>query len=486
MIWHAVVLAHCPTTRYPMHQMQTLKEAGMARFKEIVVALVVLLAVCCAIAMPIGMARDQAAIFGIILVTLSLWATGLVPGYVASMFFFAALLLTGLSTPDVVFSGFTSSAMWLIVAGFVIGAAITRSGLGARIGGLAQRHLSGSYPVLIGGLMLVSMLLGFVMPSSMGRAAVMVPIGMALADVLGLKPGNAGRTGVAVVIAIGTNMPSFAILPSNIPNVVMAGLADQLFNVQFGYTDYLLLHYPVLGVAKSIVIVGLVLMFFPARLTALQSHPDIPETASGGKQGMLLAILLVTLAFWSTDQIHGINPAWIGMATALVLMVPQFGFVPPPAFKSAIDVGTLFFIAGALALGVEANKSGLGDIIAREAFAWLPMHPGADFQNFMSLTLLGAGTSIFTTMPGVPAVLTPLAPDLATATGFSLEAVLMTQVVGFSTVVFPYQVGPFIVAMGLAGEPLRWLLKVTLSLCLLTVLFLIPLDFLWWKLLGVI
>ncbi|QPM90514.1 hypothetical protein PSAL_017530 [Pseudooceanicola algae] len=463
-----------------------LKEAGMARFKEITVALVLVLAVWCGVTMPLGMAGDQAAIFGIVLVTLSLWATGLVPGYVASMFFFTALLLGGLSTPDVVFSGFTSSAMWLIIAGFIIGAAITISGLGARIGGLTRRYLSRSYPVLIGGLMLVSMALGFVMPSSVGRAAVMVPIGMALAEVLGLTKGTTGRTGVAAVIAIGTNMPSFAILPSNIPNVVMAGLADQLFDVHFGYTEYLLLHYPVLGLFKSAVIVGLVLVFFPARLTAPQDQPPAPEPPVGGKQGLLLVILLVTLVFWSTDQIHGINPAWIGAATALVLMVPQFGFVPQPAFKSAIDVGTLFFIAGALALGVVVNKSGLGDIIAREAFAWLPMQPGADFRNFMSLALIGAGTSIFTTMPGVPAVLTPLAPDLAAATGFSLEAVLMTQVIGFSTVLFPYQIGPFIVAMGLAGEAPRRLLKVTLSLFLLTVLFLIPLDFLWWKLLAVI
>ncbi len=330
------------------------------------------------------------------------------------------------------------------------------------------------------------MALGFVMPSSMGRAAVMVPIGMALADVMGLKAGNPGRTGIAVLIALGTSMPSFAILPSNIPNVVLAGLADQLFGVQFSYSDYLWLHYPVLGLLKSVVIVAIVLLFFPARLADAPRPTQDKGTYSGRKQGLLLVILLITLILWSTDQVHGINPAWIGLATALILMVPQFGFVSPPAFKSAIDVGTLLFIAGALALGVVVNQSGLGDIIAHEALSRLPIEHGRDFQNFMSLALLGSGTSILTTMPGVPAVLAPLSPELATSTGFSLQAVLMTQVIGFSTVLFPYQVGPLIVAMGLAGESTRPLLKVTLVLCVLTVLFLMPLDFLWWKFLGVI
>ena len=174
--------------------------------------------------------------------------------------------------------------MWLIVAGFVIGAAITSSGLGARIGALAQSHLSSSYPMLIGGLMLVSMLLGFVMPSSLGRAAVLVPVGMALADILGLGRGSTGRTGVAVLIAMGTSMPSFAILPSNIPNVMMTGLADQLLGIQFSYSDYLMLHYPVLGVVKSVFIVGLVLFFFPARLVPVTEQPQ-PQAESAAAAG---------------------------------------------------------------------------------------------------------------------------------------------------------------------------------------------------------
>lgn len=86
----------------------------------------------------------------------------------------------------------------------------------------------------------------------------------------------------------------------------------------------------------------------------------------------------------------------------------------------------------------------------------------------------------------MPAVLTPLALELSNTTGFSLNAILMMQVLGFSTIAFPYQVPPLIVAMGLAGESVRALLGVLLTLFAITVLVLLPLDYLWWKLLGVI
>ena len=53
-------------------------------------------------------------------------------------------------------------------------------------------------------------------------------------------------------------------------------------------------------------------------------------------------------------------------------------------------------------------------------------------------------------------------------------------------VLIPYQVGPLIVAMGLAGESTRPLLKVTLTLLAVSLLALIQPDFLWWCLLWVI
>jgi len=457
----------------------------MTRAKDFIFVLAVALAAWAAIAEPAGMTGEQAMTFGIMLVTLAIWGTGVVPGYVGSTFLFAALILGNLATPQEVFSSFSSTAIWLVVAGFVIGAAITHSGLGARMGAIARPHLSKSYPTLIAGLMLLGMVLGFVMPSSLGRAAVLVPIGMALADALGLEKGSKGRTGVAVIIAIGTNMPSFAILPSNIPNIILSGVAEQSFGVHFSYADYLLLHYPVLGVLKSAIIVGLVLFFFPAKVQTVNAQTG-QGAGSGRRQTALMAILMLTVGLWATDQLHGINAAWIGLSASLVLMVPQLGFVPPPVFKSSVDFSMLLFVAGALTLGTIVNSSGLGEIIAKEAFTILPLQKGQGFMNFVSLSLLGTGTSVFTTAPGVPAVLTPLASDLAETTGFSLNAVLMTQVIGFSTLIFPYQVGPLIVAMGLAGENTRALLKVTVALSVITLLLLVPLDFLWWKLLGII
>lgn len=451
--------------------------------KMVFVALLIPGALLLALWPPAGLTALQAQSLAAVLVTLGLWSTGAVAPYLATLIFFALMLIPGLAPPDLVFQGFGSAAIWLIVSGFVIGAAISSTGLGARLAGLLGPLLTGSYPRLIGGLTLAAMALGFLMPSSVGRAVVLVPIGMALADRVGFARGSNGRIGIAVSLAIACNMPSFAILPSNIPNMILSGAAETLHGVSFGYTDYLLLHYPVLGLLKSALAVVLVLWLFPD--TVRPAETAAPASAPQGKAQLRVAlILLATLALWMTDSLHGINPAWVGIGTAVVLLLPRVGVVDPQGFRASVDFGMLLFVAGALALGAVVNASGLGAMVGAGLEWLLPLEPGRDALNFAGLSLMAGLTGLLATVPGVPAVLTPMAPDLAAQTGFSLQAVLMTQVIGFSTVIFPYQVGPLLVAMQMSGERLGHLLRITLPLAALTLLALLPLDYLWWHLLG--
>lgn len=331
------------------------------------------------------------------------------------------------------------------------------------------------------------MALGFIMPSSVGRAVVLIPIGMALADTIGLKKGSNGRIGIATALAISCNMPSFAVLPANIPNMILAGSSENLFNITFGYTEYLLLHFPILGIVKSLVVIWLVLRIFPDKISAPSANKDtsnesfVSDQKMQKKVGILLAI---TLLFWITDTIHGINPAWVGLVTAIILLLPKWGVVEPKAFNSSVDFATVIFVAGALGLGALVNESGIGSALGQLFGHILPADQNSSFLSFMALSIISTLTGLVATIPGVPTVLTPMAGDFAQITGFSLPAVIMTQVIGFSTVIFPYQVGPLVVAMQLSKEPLSKLLKITLPLTAITVVLLMPLDFLWWQLLG--
>ncbi|WP_445776802.1 SLC13 family permease [Shewanella sp.] len=423
----------------------------------------------------------------VVLITLVGWSTGLIPPYLTALMFFALTIILKLLEPSVLFAGFGSTAVWLIISGFVIGTAISISGLGKTLASFIAPHFTDSYFRLIFGLVFSAALLGFIMPSSIGRAVVLIPIGIALADQVGFAQGSHGRLGVVTSLIIACNMPSFAILPANIPNMILSGSSETLFGIHFGYTEYLWLHFPVLGLLKSFAIIGTTLLVFPAKID-LSADQDVAEAHIDPQQKTLqirVAVILgITLLFWVTDSVHGVNPAWVGLVTSIILLLPKWGVVPAKSFSSSVDFSTIVFVASALGLGVLVNESGIGAALGDVFATLLPGESSGTFAHYMALSLIATATSLVTTVQGVPTVLTPMAAELAQATGFSLPAVLMTQVVGFSTVIFPYQVAPLILAMQMSNEPISQLLKLSLPLALFTIVFLMPINYLWWLVLG--
>ena len=93
-------------------------------------------------------------------------------------------------------------------------------------------------------------------------------------------------------------------------------------------------------------------------------------------------------------------------------------------------------------------------------------------------------TGIVTTLPGVPAVFTPLSEGISRATGMELQTVIMMQVLGFSTPILPYQAPPIIIGMQLAGEKFSSAVKLCLILAAITIVFLLPVNYVWWKITG--
>jgi anion transporter len=427
-------------------------------------------------------AASRAAAFT--LVILSLWATGLIPEYLTALIFFTVAMLLDIAPPSIVFSGFSSGAIWLILGGLVLGVGINVTGLGKRIAAKAAARLDRSYAGLIGGLVFSGVLSGLLMPSSLGRVILLVPIAMTIADQFGLEKGRKGYTGVVAAAVLGSFLPGFAVLPANVPNMVMVGLSETLYNYSPLYGEYLLLHFPVLGIIKSLLIWFLILMLYPDTIANGQQTKKQEIEAMTRNEKTLSLILLVMLALWVSDFLHHISPAWVAMAGACIVLLPFVNIVSPQLFQQKVNFGSLFYIAGILGLGQMINHTGLGGALARQCINVLPLDVGTTFLNYMFLSSLAMVTGIFTTQPGISAVLTPFAGELAASTGLPVKVVLMTQVLGFSQPLFPYQVPPLLIGMQMAGVHLFEGFKLCFCLALGTIVLLLPVDYLWWHVLG--
>ncbi|SFV13456.1 Di-and tricarboxylate transporter [Methylobacterium sp. 174MFSha1.1] len=420
--------------------------------------------------------------------TIGLWAFALLPEFLTALLFFAAATTLRLAPPEVVFSGFSSSAFWLVLSGFVIGTAIRKVGLADRVAGLAAPHLAGSWPALVAGTVGLTYALAFVMPSNMGRIAVLMPVVMALADRAGLatqgdgKEGR-GRAGLALAVGFGTFQLSASILPANVPNLVMAGAAESAYGIHLSYLPYLALHAPVLGLLKGAVLAGCIIrLFAPGPLVPATAGPAPGPMSAAEKR---LAILLVaTLALWMTDSVHGVPAAWIGLASACLCLMPRVGFLTGDEFATGVNVRTCLTIAGILGFAAFVTRTGLGDQVGEAVLPWLPLDPARPAASFAGLVGLTTLLNFVVTANGIPALFTPLARLLAEGSGLSLATVLMVQVIGYATPLLPYQASPIVVAMGMGRVPARDGALLCLAVAAVTFVVLVPLDYLWFRALG--
>ena len=432
------------------------------------------------------LAPGMAAVAVLTTACIGLWATALVPEYWTGFAFFFVAMLTHMAPPEVVFSGFHSSTFWLLFSGLVLGAAIKHTGLGQRAAVLMGRMLGRRYPGVIAGIVAFGVGLAFVMPSSMGRVVLLVPIIVALADHMGYGPDDKGRIGMLMAGAFGTFAPAFTILPANVPNMILAGMAEAQYGQRISYFSYLLLHFPVLGLLKAGVLVGLILWLFPDRDPAPQAAAPGRGAPLSGAERRLALLLGLALALWFTDRLHGVSPAWVGLGAALYALWPGSGLTSRRVLNEDITYGPLFFVAAIMGLGAVASASGLGETLVHLLSAQADFAADRPVGNVVALTLISTLVASATNLPSVPAIMTPLAGELALATGLPLMTVLMSQVLAFSNVLLPHQAPPLVTATQVAHIPSGALVRMTLALFTVTLLVLTPLDLLWWHLVGLL
>ncbi|MFT3688827.1 SLC13 family permease [Paenirhodobacter sp.] len=418
----------------------------------------------------------------LVAVTIALWASGRFPEYLTALIFFAAAMILGVAPASVIFSGFASAAFWLILSGYVIGIAITRTGLAARVARLLASRLTRSYPRLVFGTVALTYALAFVMPSNMGRIALLMPIILALADSAGLRDGRPGRIGLALAVGFGTFQLSASILPANVPNLVMSGTIEATYGLHLAYLPYLLLNAPVLGLLKGVALALCILVLFPDRVEGVVAAE--PPTPLSAPEIRLAILLLVTLALWITDSLHGMAPAWVGLAAACLCLLPRIGFVTAEEFGTQVNHRTAIYVAAILGLAALVAESGLGTTIGTALLRHAPLSADAPFTSFATITGLTTLLNFVVTANGVPAIFTPLAQALADGTGFPLMTVLMIQIIGFATPILPYQSAPIVVAMGMARVPLGAAIRLCLLLSAITFAVLVPIQYLWAGWLG--
>ena len=418
----------------------------------------------------------------VVVLFLCLWVTKTVSDHLAAIIFFiAAVSVIGVPS-EIALSGFHSDAVWLSLGGLIVAAAIKSTGLGARFATSMLARSAHSYPMIIICATAVGAILTFFAPSAIGRVLILAPIVIALAERLGFESGGPGRNGMVLAATLGTLIPSYAVLPSTIPNIAMMGAAQNLYGIEFAYVDYLVANFPVLAVATMVVLPALICGLFrdTPRLAAAPPEASAPSR----DEKWLVAILSAALMLWVSDSLHGISPAWIALGAGVLCLCPGFGPARAMSIEQEVKFGGWLLIAAVISLGAVITYCGLGEAVGTWLVAHLELETGATAWNVTALTAIGTGVSMAATAMGAPTIMTPLAQQFATAAGWPLEGVLLLQVPTWFFFPLPHQTPVLLIALTIARVPVWPATRLLMAFTVIGFAVVLPAHVLWLRLLG--
>ncbi|MGL5864464.1 MAG: SLC13 family permease [Dermatophilaceae bacterium] len=352
-----------------------------------------------------------------------------------------ALVLSDAVETSVLFDSLGDETVWLLLAAFVIAAAVGSTGLATRAA--AWVVTAARTPRQLVHLTTVALVVtAFAVPSTSGRAALTMPVFLALAAVL--------HDQERLVRALALLFPT-VILLSAVASMLGAGahlvtsqvVASATGN-GFSFVEWMLLGLP-LALASSHVAAELVLGLMTGRedrrrrlrveMVDVAAHSETPVVGPlTVQEGRAIAVLVVVVVLWCTEPLHGIHPAITALVGALVITSPRYGSISLSGALAKAPWSLLLFMAATLALAEALVTTGAARWLAGGVVRFLPTGGGAALVFVVGVVLVSvAAHLVVQSRSARSAVLVPIVVALAPGIGVdpAAAAFASTAAAGF-------------------------------------------------------
>lgn len=309
-------------------------------------------------------AEARVALFGFALATI-LWSTTKINAAYVALAAVMLVILAGGSPQEQLFDALASDVIWLMIGAFVLGGAMRHTGLAERLTSFVVDRAKSVRGVL---WLLTTVLipLSFFIPSTSGRAAVMMPVFRSIADATDdRKITRAVALLVPTIILVATITTLIGAGSHLIANDLLAQIADQ----RISFAQWALWGAP-FGIVASYISCGVIMYLFLDK-DRLSQRLDVASSEGGSfspAERNTLVVLLLMVALWLTEGLHGLEIATVTMVGALVLTLPGIGVMKWKDGLKAVSWNLIVFVGAALALGRALIDSGAAEWIIDRLF----------------------------------------------------------------------------------------------------------------------
>lgn len=356
-------------------------------------------------------------------VTIVLWVSGLLPIAVTALLSMVMLPLAGILPAKQTYALFGNEAVFFILGAFILAAAMTGTGLSARLAramlsrfGRTPRRLAITVYLLASGL-------SFCM-SEHAVAAMLFPVVFEISESLGLKTGKSNYAKLLfMTIAWGCIIGGIATFLGG----ARAPLAVQLLNensgLNFSFMEWTL---AAITIVAPLMVIGYLLLerFFPIDIKDVEGGLKLLnrkrlEIGRPGANEIITAIVMVlTIASW---MFFGRQLGLASIALIATAILFAFRVVSWEKIEEYVNWGIILMYGGSIALASALEKTGAALWIVNKGLGVVSPEP------FVVIAVISLVSIILTECISHAAVVAILMPiGLGLAQGIGIDPKIMT------------------------------------------------------------
>jgi sodium-dependent dicarboxylate transporter 2/3/5 len=388
---------------------------------------------------------SQIYVLFLLFLAMGLWITEAIPPFAVGLLIIAFLVFA-LGNPrfnsepqDIAkyANTFSSSVIWLMLGGFFLAEAMTKTRLDGDLFGFTLR-VSGTRPrSILFGLMLTTMLASMLMSNTACTAMVIAAV-MPLLTNLGRD--NPLTKALLVGVPLAASMGGMGTLIGTPPNLIASGMLENA-HVEIDFVTWMYYGVPLAVVLTAMSWLILVLFFVrdntPVSLDFLEA--DEKEVTPDFKRQRFIAIIVVsvTLLMWMTSELHGVRVAAVSAIPIVLLTMTR---VIQGGDVRKLPWDTLLLVAGGLSLGMALQETGLLKHYAH-------MIAGMSVSRIALLAIFAFATMAFSNIMSHTATSTVLIPlGMALLPSTQLEMALIIALASSTALMLPVSTPPNAIA----------------------------------------
>lgn len=395
-----------------------------------------------------GMQNDTATLLGIITSAVCMWIFQLVPEFVPPLYSVLMMILLDVVPVETALTGFTSGAFFMTMGVLGIGGLLHASGVTYRIMLYLLRILPPTRFWYGFCLFFIGLVMTPIVPSPIGRMAIMLPFLIDLMKITGAKKNDTTAAFFAISALGGVILTGAIYLTGKPINMIVYAMFD--YQTQFAFQP---VNWFIAASIPFLVLLSLFLIFiamFPGKNERFSISRDVITAQlqslgplSRSEWSALTAVLVLGIGI-ITPVYHKIEIPWLILTIMVVLLL--VGSVSAKDLREKIDWSTMMFI-GSIVAWIPVMRATMLDQYLIDSLSWLGVYMDEQFLLFVGLLAVAIVVTRFALPLGVTAVLfaTAILP-LAAQLGMSLWPVGFIILLMSEAYIFPYQ-NPFTLQM---------------------------------------